>query len=151
MMDVIAVVNPKSKKRNILFNPPIDLIEHYRVFYVIIDDFIYFLAYRVDLSRDILGAILPPNNFDIYYTNKVKNMVDSICFPINSQANKQCPSTFPTTPLNPPPGPIVTEEWRNYDYKEEIPSKPDFYKVVITCINQQGGNCLEQPGKITFV
>jgi hypothetical protein len=120
---------------------------HYKVFYVIIDDWVYFLSYSVT----IIGAIHPPSYFDIYYTNKVKNMVDSICFTTNSQlAKKPCPSTFPTTPLNPPPGPIVTEEWRNYDYKE-IPGIPDFYKVVITCINQQGGNCLDQPGKITFV
>jgi hypothetical protein len=124
-------------------DPPIGVDHHYRVFYVIIDNLIYFLSYSVTIIHDP-----PPHYFDIYYINKVKNMVDSICFP--SQANKQCPSTFPTTPLNPPPGPIVTEEWRNYDYKE-IPGIPDFYKVFITCINQQGGTCLDQPGKITFV
>ena len=43
-----------------------------------------------------------PNNFDIYYNDKVKYIVDSICFPINSQSNVSCPSTFP----NPPPPPL---------------------------------------------
>lgn len=102
-----------------------------------------YLAYAV-------GVDFLPNNFDIYYINKVRNMVESICFLTNSQANKQCPSTFPTTPSTPPPPPIVTEEWRNFDYKE-IPGIPDFNKVFITCINQQVGDCLHQPGKITEI
>ncbi|MDF2736641.1 MAG: hypothetical protein K0S93_497 [Nitrososphaeraceae archaeon] len=106
----------------------------YRVFYVIIDKFIYFLAYSIDQ---------PPlhDNFEIFYNSKVRHMVESLCF--TSQPNKPCTANIP-----PSSGITVTEEWRNFDYKE-IPGKPDFYKVFIK--STEKGSLLKFPENIIEV
>ena len=105
----------------------------------------------MDKSSVGLGTL---NNFDIYYTHKVKYMIDSICFLTNSQSNVQCPITFPQPPppqSTPTTPQIVTvaEEWINSNYRE-IPGIPDFDKVIITCTGPRDANvkCLDQPERI---
>ena len=132
-----------------LFNS--DIVYKIANYFTIVEGNFYIITYLVNQDELRVIGQLAPDNFDLYNTSKVKRMIDTLCFPINSGATKPCIDDSPPNPNpNPNPNPrTVTEEWIYTQYTQHRLSS--IYKVVISCSDPISTSCVNTPSKIKDV